>query len=91
MRVSSSTSETAVDLTTTMKVRPVDDCIWEIGREEKAGMLVPARIYASGAWLAGMDPGVFEQVTNVACLPGIVGGVACAAEAPPRPIGNIKG
>jgi tRNA-splicing ligase RtcB (3'-phosphate/5'-hydroxy nucleic acid ligase) len=77
MRVSSSTSETAVDLATPMKVRPVDDCIWEIGPDAKPGMLVPARLYASGALLAGMDAGVFEQVTNVACLPGIVRASLC--------------
>ncbi|MDG6901327.1 MAG: RtcB family protein [Nitrososphaerota archaeon] len=35
-------------------------------------MNVPARIYASKALLENMDSGVFEQVTNVACLPGIV-------------------
>jgi tRNA-splicing ligase RtcB len=40
-------------------------------------MLVPARIYASDALLAGMDAGVFEQVTNVACLPGIVRAALC--------------
>ncbi len=34
-------------------------------------MLVPSRIYATKALLGGMDQGVFEQVTNVACLPGI--------------------
>ena len=66
-----------MDLATPMKVRPVDDCIWEIGPEAKAGMLVPARIYASDALLAGMDAGVFEQVTNVACLPGIVRASLC--------------
>jgi tRNA-splicing ligase RtcB len=40
-------------------------------------MRVPARIYASEALLAGMDAGVFQQVTNVACLPGIVGAALC--------------
>jgi len=35
-------------------------------------MLVPARIYATRKLLDGMDSGVIEQVTNVACLPGIV-------------------
>jgi tRNA-splicing ligase RtcB len=40
-------------------------------------MLVPARIYASEALLARMDEGVFEQVTNVACLPGIVRASLC--------------
>ncbi|HLD86997.1 MAG TPA: RtcB family protein, partial [Candidatus Nanoarchaeia archaeon] len=34
-------------------------------------MNVPARIYASEKLLKEMDAGVFEQVTNVACLPGI--------------------
>ena len=66
-----------MDLATPMKVRPVDDCIWEIGPDAKPGMLVPARLYASGALLAGMDAGVFEQVTNVACLPGIVRASLC--------------
>jgi tRNA-splicing ligase RtcB len=32
---------------------------------------VPARIYATEAVLRSMDSGVFDQVTNVACLPGI--------------------
>jgi tRNA-splicing ligase RtcB len=40
-------------------------------------MLVPARIYASEALLGQMDQGVFEQVTNVACLPGIVRASLC--------------
>jgi tRNA-splicing ligase RtcB len=40
-------------------------------------MLVPARIYASEALLGQMDAGVFEQVTNVACLPGIVRAALC--------------
>ncbi|MDA4128039.1 MAG: RtcB family protein [Thaumarchaeota archaeon] len=35
-------------------------------------MRVPARIYATKELLAGMDNGVFEQVTNVASLPGIM-------------------
>jgi len=34
-------------------------------------MLVPARIYATKKLLGAMDSGVIEQVTNVACLPGI--------------------
>ena len=40
-------------------------------------MLVPARIYASEALLREMDQGVFDQVTNVACLPGIVRASLC--------------
>ena len=34
-------------------------------------MLVPARIIASKKLLDQMDAGVFDQITNVACLPGI--------------------
>jgi tRNA-splicing ligase RtcB len=60
-----------------MKANPAGDCIWEIPPSEKAGMLVPARIYASETLLAQMDEGVFEQVTNVACLPGIVRAALC--------------
>ncbi len=61
----------------TMKTLPVGDCVWEIPPSEKPGMLVPARIYASEALLKRMDEGVFEQVTNVACLPGIVRASLC--------------
>jgi tRNA-splicing ligase RtcB len=59
------------------QARPVGDCVWEIPPSAKAGMLVPARIYASEALLGQMDAGVFEQVTNVACLPGIVKASLC--------------
>ena len=38
---------------------------------EKPDMLVPARIYATKGILQAMDSGVFDQLTNVACLPGI--------------------
>jgi tRNA-splicing ligase RtcB len=62
---------------TTMKTVPVGDCVWEIPPDAKPGMLVPARIYASERLLAAMDEGVFEQVTNVACLPGIVRAAFC--------------
>ena len=58
-------------LNTGMKVNRISDVLWEIPRSEKDGMLVPARIYATPAILETMDEGVFDQVTNVACLPGI--------------------
>ena len=60
-----------------MKTLPIGDCVWEIPPSEKPGMLVPARIYASETLLTRMDEGVFEQVTNVACLPGIVRAALC--------------
>jgi tRNA-splicing ligase RtcB len=60
-----------MNLQTHMAVNRVSDQLWEIPASEKPGMLVPARIYASEKILTSMDRGVFEQVTNVACLPGI--------------------
>ncbi|MEQ1655047.1 MAG: RtcB family protein [Nitrospira sp.] len=56
---------------TAMKVVRISDEVWEIPITEKPGMLVPARIYGTESILRAMDTGVFEQVTNVACLPGI--------------------
>jgi len=58
-------------LNTDMAVNRITDEIWEIPPSEKPGMLVPARIYATRDILQSMDSGVFDQVTNVACLPGI--------------------
>jgi len=58
-------------LATAMKVNRLTNVIWEIPKTEKSGMLVPARIYGTEKILGAMDAGVFEQVTNVACLPGI--------------------
>ena len=58
-------------LNTDMTVNRITDEIWEIPLFEKPGMLVPARIYATEGILQAMDSGVFDQVTNVACLPGI--------------------
>jgi tRNA-splicing ligase RtcB len=52
-------------------IKKVSDGIWEIPTSVKEGMRVPARIYATDDLLKEMDQGVFEQVTNVACLPGI--------------------
>jgi tRNA-splicing ligase RtcB len=60
-----------------MKVTRIAECVWEIPPTEKPGMRVPARLYASDTLLAHMDQGVFEQVTNVACLPGIVRAALC--------------
>ena len=52
-------------------IKQISDVIWDIPTSYKKGMLVPARIYATKKLLEEMDQGVFEQVTNVACLPGI--------------------
>ncbi len=49
----------------------LDDWRWRI--EPQDGMRVPAVIYADEALAREMDDKVFEQITNVARLPGVVG------------------
>lgn len=51
--------------------------IYEIPKTFKEGMLVPARIFASPELMNLMDEGVYDQITNVACLPGIVEAALC--------------
>lgn len=58
-------------------IKQVAPAIWEIPKSAKTGMLVPARIVATEKLLKEMDDGVWEQVTNVACLPGIVNYAYC--------------
>lgn len=62
---------------TSMTVNRLSDAVWEIPVTEKSGMLVPARIFATETIMQEMDEGVFEQVTNVACLRGIQGYALC--------------
>ena len=47
-----------------------DETCWEI--PAKGSMRVPAIIYADAQLLLDMDQKVYEQITNVASLPGIV-------------------
>lgn len=59
------------------RFRKITPAIWEMPISAKIGMKVPARIIATEKLLSEMDDGVWEQVTNVACLPGIVGYSFC--------------
>jgi tRNA-splicing ligase RtcB (3'-phosphate/5'-hydroxy nucleic acid ligase) len=59
-------------MTEVKNAKQISDVVWEIPPSYKAGMNVPARIYATKKLLDEMDNGVIEQVTNVAMLPGIV-------------------
>ncbi len=59
-------------MTEIKNAKQISDVVWEIPPTYKAGMNVPARIYATKKLLEAMDSGVIEQVTNVAMLPGIV-------------------
>ncbi|MFC1920342.1 RtcB family protein [Chloroflexota bacterium] len=55
-------------------VKKIDDYRWEIPASYKTGMNVPGLIYASEGMLGKIwEDRAFEQVVNVAFLPGIVG------------------
>jgi tRNA-splicing ligase RtcB len=58
-------------------IEKISDTVWEIPMTYKKGMRVPARIYATEKLLGEMDDGVFDQVTNVATLPGILNYALC--------------
>lgn len=58
-------------------VQRVSDTIWEIPQSAKTGMRVPARIYATEKLVREMDEAVYDQVTNVATLPGITEYALC--------------
>ena len=47
-----------------------DETTWEI--QQRGKMRVPAIIYADRALIEAMDERVYQQITNVATLPGIV-------------------
>ena len=54
-------------------VRKIDDYRWEIPTSYKAGMMVPGLIFASESMLGHIwQEQAFQQVANVAFLPGIV-------------------
>ncbi len=60
-----------------VELQKISGTIWELPRTFRAGMNVPARIYATGKLIGSMDEGVFNQVSNVAMLPGIVKYALC--------------
>lgn len=59
------------------ELRQVTDTVWELPATYKAGMRVPARVIGTRVLLETMDDAVFDQVSNVAMLPGIVGYAYC--------------
>ncbi len=52
-----------------MALKKISDVEWEL--EMTGGMRVPGRVFASSKLLEDIDDKVKEQITNVACLPGI--------------------
>jgi tRNA-splicing ligase RtcB len=61
--------------------KKVREHVWDIPETFKPGMRVPARIFASDQLMKEMDDTVFDQLTNVACLPGIVNRALCMPDA----------
>ena len=53
------------------QLKQVNDVVWELPTSFKQGMNVPARIYGTKKIIDQLDEGVYKQITNVACLPGI--------------------
>ncbi len=59
------------------QLRQVSPTVWELPVSYKEGMRVPARIIATRQLVEQLDQGVYDQVSNVACLPGIVDYALC--------------
>jgi tRNA-splicing ligase RtcB len=53
------------------KLKKMGPCLWELPKEAKAGMKVPAWIFLSEKLLNQVEDGAIEQIANVAFLPGI--------------------
>lgn len=53
------------------EIKRISEVVWELPQSYKKGMRVPARIIATDELMKAMDGGVFEQISNVATLPGI--------------------
>src|SRR4029450_8888807 len=52
-------------------LQKISDTIWELPASYKQGMRVPARIIATEKLVREMDEAVYQQISNVATLPGI--------------------
>ena len=55
----------------------VSDVVWDIPKSFKPGMRVPGRIVATRGIVDQMDLQVYDQITNVATLPGIINHAYC--------------
>jgi hypothetical protein len=52
-------------------LRKISETVWELLPSYKAGMRVPARIIATEKLVREMDEAVYQQISNVATLPGV--------------------
>ena len=58
-------------------IEKISETVWELPVSYKKGMRVPARIYGTEKLLKEMDETVYDQITNVATLPGITKYALC--------------
>src|SRR6266480_880627 len=58
-------------------LQKISDTVWELPATYKQGMRVPARIIATEKLVREMDDAVYQQISNVATLPGITRYALC--------------
>src|SRR5205807_812236 len=58
-------------------LQKISDTVWELPSSFKEGMRVPARIIATEKLVCEMDEAVYQQISNVATLPGITRYALC--------------
>src|SRR6478736_7556087 len=58
-------------------LQKISDTVWELPPSCKQGMRVPARIIATEKLMREMDEAVYQQISNVATLPGIARYALC--------------
>ncbi|MCS3900418.1 RtcB family protein [Methanococcus voltae] len=54
-----------------MELKKINENVWELPETYKQGMKVKGNIYLNDELYEGLQKDVFEQIANVACLPGI--------------------
>jgi tRNA-splicing ligase RtcB len=57
--------------------KKISEAIWYVDKTFKPGMRIPVRVIATKKLLDRMEDLVFDQITNVATLPGIVNWAVC--------------
>src|SRR5213596_322966 len=58
-------------------LQKISDTVWELPPSYKQGMRVPARIIATEKLMREMGEAVYQQISNVATLPGIARYALC--------------
>ena len=61
-------------------LQKVSETEWVIPKTYKPGMHVPAKIIGTEGIVAQMDMQVYDQITNVATLPGIINYAYCMSD-----------